>query len=115
ASKTVHLDGGTAAEQLPPLSLLPPLDRTFTFTWEGGSRTSDGVWGSTFDEFGRLTKVENADRVIEYVYDPHGRIVGRTASQKTGSGNIPETRAEVLVGDGLPAQTTWVWDSVVDR
>ena len=115
ASKTVHLDGGTAAEQLPPLSLLPPLDRTFTFTWEGGSRTSDGVWGSTFDEFGRLTKIENADRVIEYVYDPHGRIVGRTASQKTGSGNIPETRAEVLVGDGLPAQTTWVWDSVVDR
>jgi len=115
ASRHVHLDGGTPPQQAPPLSLLPPLDLDITFTWEGGRRKSDGVWTSNFDEFGRMTSVESADRRIEYVYDPRGRVVGRNAFQKTSSGTTPETRAEIIVGDGLPAETTWVWDPVVDR
>jgi RHS repeat-associated protein len=107
ASKTLYLNGAAL--------LQPGKPYTYEFKFEGGRRTSDGVWTSTFDEFGRMTKAESTDRVIEYVYDPRGRVIGRTASQKTSGGNIPEARVEVLNGDGLPAETTWVWDPVVDR
>jgi RHS repeat-associated protein len=92
-----------------------PLTPSQIFQFDGGRRTSDGTWTSSFDEFGRLLSVESSDRKIEYTYDPRGRIIGRTAYQKSGGSTTVETRTFVLTGDGLPAQTTWVWDPVVDR
>ncbi|HMJ86985.1 MAG TPA: RNase A-like domain-containing protein [Vicinamibacterales bacterium] len=110
-SKTLYLDGQ-------PL-LTGNNNFTYKFEFEGGRRKSDGIWKSDFDEFGRLLSIENDDRRIEYTYDPRGRIIGRTAKQKSGSGTqttwVIETRASVLPGDGLPAETTFVWDSIVDR
>ncbi|HEY4642769.1 MAG TPA: RHS repeat-associated core domain-containing protein, partial [Thermoanaerobaculia bacterium] len=118
-SKTLYLDGQAVRPDLtlPAPSAPPSTLPTFTFAYEGGRRTSDGTWNSSFDEFGRLTSIENADRRIEYVYDPRGRIVGRNAYEKPAGGGAPviETRATALGADGLPAQTTWVWDPVVDR
>jgi RHS repeat-associated protein len=74
---------------------------------------------SAFDQFERLTSIESADRRIEYTYDPRGRIIGRSAKQKSSGPPsppwVPETRAYLLTDDGLPANTTWVWDPVVDR
>jgi len=120
ASKTLFLDGHVVTPSMTLGAVVPPNQTptgppTYTFSFEGGRRTSDGVWNSTFDEFGRLMKIENADRLIEYAYDPRGRLIGRTASQKTAGGNVLEARSEVLNRDGLPADATFVWDPVVDR
>lgn len=71
------------------------------YDFDAGRRTGDGKWTSTYDENGRLVTLSRGTAQIRYTYGPHGRIVGRTAQNVTG--------------DVLPAQTTWVWDPLVDR
>jgi RHS repeat-associated protein len=91
---------------------------TRNYTFDGGRRTGDGVWTFTFDDFGRLTTATNAaaGRQLAYEWDPAGRISGRTAYQKdSGGGWAIETRSSVLSADALPAETTFVWDPIVDR
>jgi RHS repeat-associated protein len=90
-----------------------PAPRVYTF--EGGRRTSDGVWSSEFDEEGRLIAIQRSSERIEYTYNPSGRVVGRRALRQTGGGFLPEDRQATLDADGLPAETTWVWDPIVDR
>jgi RHS repeat-associated protein len=87
------------------------------FEFDGGRRTDDGVWKSTYDQFGRLIGIESVSlgRRIEYVYGPNDRIVGRKALDFSSASPQLETRAHVLAGDGLPAETTFVWDPVADR
>ncbi|MCM2317215.1 MAG: hypothetical protein NDJ92_18880, partial [Thermoanaerobaculia bacterium] len=85
------------------------------FAWSGGRRLSDGRWSSSYDSFGRVVRVESDDRRIDYVYDPNGRIVGRSAQRRSGEAWITEDRGGVLGNDGLLASTTWVWDPVTDR
>jgi RHS repeat-associated protein len=90
--------------------------RNYGFT--GGRRTTDGPWTYTFDPFGRLATATNttAGRQIVYEWDPNDRISGRTANQSDGTGGWSvETRGDILAADGLPAETTFVWDPIVDR
>jgi RHS repeat-associated protein len=84
---------------------------TAAFTWAAGRRTSDGRWSSTYDTMGRLATMVNGDRTIVYVYGPNDRIVQRTALH----GGVPEDRPGILASDGLPAQTSWIWDPTTDR
>jgi len=88
-----------------------------TFVFNGSRRESDGRWTTSYDARGRLASMTNADegRRIVFVYDPNDRIVGRIAEQLVSGAWTIETRANVLARDGLPAHTTWVWDSTVDR
>ncbi|MHB9124265.1 MAG: GH-E family nuclease, partial [Thermoanaerobaculia bacterium] len=85
----------------------------------GGRRVSDGVWSAGYDELGRLTartRTTGEARRIEYQYDPNDRLIGRIALQPAGEGTWTlETRTTVLARDGLPAETTFVWDPVTDR
>ena len=90
---------------------------TNDYTFAGGRRTSDGRWQATFDQFGRLVAVTHdvSGRRIEYAWDPNDRIVGRSAYRFANDAWILEDRAAVLSDDGLPAETTFVWDPVEDR
>ena len=102
-SKTSTLDG------------VPQTSRSYAFA--GSRRTQDGTWTSTYDAFGRLASISSttAGRKIEYVWDPNDRLVGRIAYKLLLTTWAVEDRAEVLVSDGLPARTTFVWDPFVDR
>jgi RHS repeat-associated protein len=71
------------------------------YDFDFGRRTSDGNWTAEYDEDDRLVVLTRGSTRIRYTYDPRGRIVGRSA--------------ENVVGDPLPAETTWVWDPVTDR
>jgi len=93
---------------------LPEGDQTFT--WTGGRRESNGAWTLSYDDRGRVVAKESIDRRIVYDYDPNDRVVGRIAYQKDASGTWTiETRTNVLARDGLPAETTFVWDPLADR
>jgi RHS repeat-associated protein len=86
-----------------------------SFTWAGGRRTSDGRRTTTYDAFGRAVRVEDAERRITYTYNPNNRVVGRLAERAFGSTWATEDRGDILTQDGLPADTTWVWDPITDR
>lgn len=93
---------------------LPAGDQTFT--WTAGRRDSNGAWTLSYDDRGRVVSKESTDRRIVYDYDPNDRVVGRIAYQKDTSGTWTiETRTNVLARDGLPAETTFVWDPLADR
>ena len=86
------------------------------YAFRGGRRTSDGVWTTTFDAFGRITSATSADRRLELEWDPNNRLVGRIAYQRDDTNGWKlEQRPDVLARDGLPAATTFVWDPLVDR
>ncbi|MGA7613552.1 MAG: RHS repeat-associated core domain-containing protein [Thermoanaerobaculia bacterium] len=88
-----------------------------SFSWQGGRRAGSGAWTLGYDVRGRLVSKENdaAGRRIVYDYDPNDRVVGRTAWQKEADGSWTlETRTTVLARDGLPAETTFVWDPISD-
>src|SRR5262249_44514657 len=62
-------------------------------------------------------------RRVRYFYDGNNRMVGRRAESATlnSLSDAPdslswqlETRANVLAADGLPAETTFVWDPIAD-
>ncbi|MGA7613904.1 MAG: hypothetical protein WBX15_01880, partial [Thermoanaerobaculia bacterium] len=103
---------GTLTLSLPGLD---DLSRTFQYT--GGRRTSDGVWTYTWDDFERLTAMENPStaRRIEFRYDTNGRVISRTAFRTDGIDPLLEDRGDILAKDGLPADTTFVWDPIADR
>jgi RHS repeat-associated protein len=88
-----------------------------SFAYQGGRRVSDGVWVTQYDFRGRLTSMTNVrdGRRIELIYDPNGRIAGRTALRLEGENWVTEDRAAVIDEDGVSAETTWVWDPVADR
>ncbi|MGH9424028.1 MAG: hypothetical protein ACRD3J_28900, partial [Thermoanaerobaculia bacterium] len=73
------------------------------------------TWTSEYDEEGRLSAIQKATERIELAYGPAGRVVGRKALKQNGSGWVLEDRQNPLDADGLPADTTFVWDPVVDR
>jgi hypothetical protein len=76
------------------------------------------------DTGGRLRSVRSADASTEYdeydllgrlTYGPTGRLIGRKARKKSGSVWALEDRQNILDADSLPADTTFVWDPIVDR
>lgn len=108
-----HVDKGSYAATPPALPFVPP-----TFQYAGGFRTKAADWNYSYDEQGRLTSMwsDVAGRKIDYAYNPMDRVVGRVARQRDSGGTWSiETRTNVLARDGLPADTTWVWDPIVDR
>ena len=93
-----------------------PINDTTSYAFSGGRRTQHGQWTASYDERGRLVRLELAgDRRIDYVYDPNDRVIGRSAYQASGGAWSLETRASVLAHDGLPADSTFVWDVITDR
>jgi len=90
-----------------------PAARTYTF--DAGRRTSDGSWTSEYDAEGRLSAIQKDAERIEFTYGPSGRLVGRQALKKNGNAWENEDRQSILDSDGLPADTTFVWDPIVDR
>jgi RHS repeat-associated protein len=90
-----------------------PAARTYTF--DAGRRTSDGSWTSEYDPEGRVTALQRGSERIEFTYGPTGRLVGRHAFKNNGAAWENEDRPSILDADGLPADTTFVWDPVVDR
>ncbi|MGA7615287.1 MAG: DUF6531 domain-containing protein, partial [Thermoanaerobaculia bacterium] len=103
---------GTLTLSLPGLN-----ESARTFQYTGGRRTSDGVWTYTWDDFERLTAMENpsTSRRIEFRYDTSGRVISRTAYRIGGTEPLLEDRGDILAKDGLPADTTFVWDPIADR
>ncbi len=97
------------------LDKLPPDLKSFVFA--GGRRTSDGTWLADYDSLGRLVRLKRAQpsttgpNRYEYEYDPMNRLVGRTVCM-----NVENTcQLDSQLRDGLPAETTFVWDPISDR
>src|SRR5690349_3644890 len=93
------------------------------FGYQGAERIDDGLFTYEFDVKGRLiTATEKATvgpiRRIVYEYTGTGRLVGRRA-ETSSSASAPswqlETHPQILNLDGLPAETTFVWDPISDR
>jgi len=105
---------------------------TRTFVFAGRSElVDDGLFRYHYDAKGRLDwAAEKAKatgvviRRILYTYDGNNRLVGRTAQAATVTSltagydtftwNL-EIRPEIIAIDGIPAETTFVWDPVSDR
>jgi hypothetical protein len=95
------------------------------FGWNGAQRVDDGRFTYEFDAKGRLTRATekgNAPpiRRIGYTYSGTGRVVGRRAEYTNvpspGAGDWQlEDRRAFLEADGLPADTTLVWDPISDN
>lgn len=97
-----------------------PPDVTMAFA--GGRRVNDGTWKAKYDAFGRLVQLTRATPVsgaatrYEYDYNPANRLVGRrVCSNADENPCVLEASRTILDADGLPAQTTFVWDPVTDR
>jgi RHS repeat-associated protein len=92
-------------------------------TYSGAERIEDGRFRYDFDVKGRLvraTEIATAapTRRIEYTYNGAGRVVGRRAEYLSPAGSLSwqlEDRPQILAADGLPADTTFVWDPITDR
>jgi RHS repeat-associated protein len=98
-----------------------------TFVHPGPDRVDDGRFLYIYDAKGRLIhareKGSSKPRRITYIYNGANRVAGRRAEY--AAVNDPrddraedwklEDRAPVLAADGLPADTTFVWDLVSDR
>jgi RHS repeat-associated protein len=103
------------------------------FGYNGALRSDDGQFHYEYDAKGRLisvceraTSTATSIRRIVYAYDGNNRLVGRTAQYAeptTITAPIPyetfpwqlETRSNFIAADGLPAETTFVWDPLSDR
>ncbi|HWS73267.1 MAG TPA: hypothetical protein VN605_14225, partial [Thermoanaerobaculia bacterium] len=90
---------------------------TTQYEFTGGRRTKQGDATVTYDELDRLTSLTNETlgRRISYVYDPNGRVIGRTALKASSTEWVLEDRPSVLAADALPPDVTFVWDSMSDR
>jgi RHS repeat-associated protein len=93
------------------------------FAYQGAERIDDGRFTYEFDVKGRLIRATEkttvgAIRSIAYSYSGMGRLVGRRA-EYSSSATAPiwrlEDRPQILAADGLPADTTFVWDPITDR
>ncbi len=93
--------------------------RVFDYA-SGAERRDDGRYTYDFDTRGRLTAITekattNARRIL-YFYGATDRIVGRRAEYALATGTfVLEDRSSVLASDGLPAETTFVWDPLSDQ
>ena len=103
---------------------------TRVFTYDGAERHDDGKYLYTFDTRKRLVKVEEKPtprsltlRRVLYFYAGTNRLVGRRAEYNVlaAAGATPldtdwklEDRPDILAADGLPAETTFVWDPISD-
>jgi RHS repeat-associated protein len=95
------------------------------FGYNGAERVDDGRFVYTFDAKGRLiSATEKATvapiRRARYSYSGANRLVGRTAEYASVASPAPadwkiEDRPHILRADGLPAETTFVWDPITDR
>ncbi len=108
--------------------------RTFDFAIDSAIKSElvdDGLFHYHYDQKGRLdwaaekaTATGVVIRRILYTYDGNNRLIGRTAQAATVTSltanydtftwNL-EIRPEVIAIDGIPAETTFVWDAVSDR
>jgi RHS repeat-associated protein len=93
------------------------------FAYQGAERVDDGRFMYEFDVKGRLIRATEKSvtgplRSIAYSYSGTGRLVGRRA-EYSSSAVAPiwqlEDRQGILNLDGLPAETTFVWDPITDR
>jgi RHS repeat-associated protein len=107
----------------------PP--RAVTYDHNASLVNGDGEFFYTWDEKGRLTIATEKPkstgfplRRVRYFYNGNNRMVGRRAeSAPINSLSDPvdslswqlETRANILAIDGLPAETTFVWDPISDN
>jgi len=103
--------------------------RTFSYG-DGAERIDDGRFVYEFDVRGRLTKATEkvqasmlSVRRVIYLYAGSDRLIGRRAEYAPlPAPNTPpidsawklEDRSEVLGDEGLPAETTFVWDPITD-
>jgi RHS repeat-associated protein len=90
------------------------------FTFDGGERRSDGRFLYEYDDKGHLATVTQksgvAPRRVQYFYDSNDRMIGRRAEYAAGPSLWKlEDRPEVLGADGLPAETSFVWDPIDDQ
>jgi len=95
------------------------------FGYNGAERIDDGRFIYEFDVKGRLVRAtEKATippiRRATYTYSGTNRVVGRRAEYATVASPVPadwrlEDRPPILSADGLPAETTFVWDPITDR
>lgn len=95
------------------------------FGYNGAERIDDGRFTYQFDAKGRLIRATEKATVgpirgIAYTYSGTGRLVGRRAEYSTSVTPSPsdwqlEDRPQILAADGLPAETTFVWDVITDR
>ncbi|HEY0521450.1 MAG TPA: RHS repeat-associated core domain-containing protein, partial [Ilumatobacteraceae bacterium] len=114
-------------------SVTPTGGATRTLDYGGKSELiDDGIFLYNYNVKGRLVwtmeKPATAGTVIRrirYDYDSRNRLVGRTAE----AASVPvmpvpdinalawqtESRDGILAEDGLPAETTFIWDPVADR
>ena len=96
-----------------------------TFGYNGAEVVDDGRFTYTFDVKGRLTTatektISATHRRVVYSYSGTGRLVGRRAEYTTVTNPSStdwklEDRAGIINADGLPAETTFVWDPISDR
>jgi RHS repeat-associated protein len=93
------------------------------FAYQGAERIDDGRFTYEFDVKGRLVRsTEKASvgpiRSIAYSYSGMGRLIGRRAEYSSSATALSwqlEDRPQILAADGLPAETTFVWDAITDR
>ena len=97
-----------------------------SFEFNAGERAEDGRFTYQYDAKGRLSgvteKIAAAGRPLRrarYFYAGTNRVVGRVAEYATtatpGAADWKlEDRPAVLAADGLPADSTFVWDPVSD-
>jgi len=81
----------------------------------------DGRFTYEFDAKGRMFRATEktigvTKRRVVYEYSGTGRLIRRRA-EYTGDGSTwkLEDRPEILNADGLPSETTFVWDAITDR
>jgi RHS repeat-associated protein len=124
-----------SATDLPGHKIGTVTSGTTTRTLDYGGKAElidDGFFLYNYDAKGRLAWAMEKPgaagltyRRIRYDYDSRNRIVGRTAEAAvvaslplTDANGLPwqtETRTDILASDGLPAETTFIWDPVADR
>ncbi|MFZ2490375.1 MAG: RHS repeat-associated core domain-containing protein [Thermoanaerobaculia bacterium] len=98
---------------------------TNAFAYDGAEVVDDGRFLYSFDMKGRLVSATEKVSVppvrrILYTYSGPGRLVGRRAEYATVFPPAAvdwkvEDRTQILAADGLPAETTFVWDAITDR
>jgi len=94
-----------------------------SFEYQGAERIDDGQFAYEFDVKGRLARATQKATVgpirsMSYTYSGMGRLVGRRAEYAPSSSSPVwqlEDRPQILSADGLPAETTFVWDPITDR
>jgi len=99
--------------------------KIYPFSYGGAEVVDDGRFTYEFDAKGRLLRATEKTtsvprRRVVYSYNGTGRLIGRRAESATVADPSPtqwqlESRAAILNADGLPAETTFVWDPISDN